>query len=150
MFTAWPFDVALPSSETIPAMPDDGCTKPDPATSSAPMVRLRSKGVRMTLAGGIGPALPSSFTEPPPTTSAARENGKDDAAEKSRNSMLTFWSVRGLVFAPVLSVRRPLEIFTSFTDRAVGLELAAAGVGGAAFAGVLPPKLEKFQSPAAD
>ena len=132
MFTAWPFDAAFPSSETIPAIPEEGCAKPDPARSRLLMVRLRSKGVSMTLACGIGPALPSSLTEPPPATSAVSENGKDDVAEKSRNSMLTFSRVRGLDLAPLLRVSRPFEILTSFTDKAVGAAPEGLVLSGAA------------------
>src|SRR5204863_7496039 len=111
------------------------------------------KGVSMTFACRIGPALPASLMVPPPTTSASSENGKDDSGEKSFNSTFTFWSVRGLTLVPLLKENRPLVILTSFTERSVLVASAQAGAGPeAGEAGAdpaLPPRLEKFQSPAA-
>ncbi len=134
MFTARPLETAVPSTETIPAMPEEAGMKPDPARSRLATVRLASKGVAITSAGLRGPALPSSFSEPPPATSASSENGKDDAAEKSRSSMLTFSSANGLA-APLFIVSRPLEILTSFTERSVAFALDVLVPAGLASAG---------------
>ena len=92
----------------------------------------------MTLACRMGPALPSSLIEPPPATSASSENGKDDVAEKSRNSRLTFSSLVDL------KVKRPLEILTSFTERSVGAEELAVGAG----VGVAGVAVRRFASEA--
>src|SRR5205823_187311 len=144
-------EAALPSMLTSPATPEDACAKPDPARSSLSIVRLASKGVSMTFACRIGPALPVSLMVPPPATSASNENGKEDSGEKSFSSTLTFWRVRGFTLVPLLSENRPLVILTSFTERSVLLASAAAGAGAgeAGAAPALPPRLEKFQSPAA-
>src|SRR5579871_2979720 len=101
-------------------------------------------------AGLIGPAFPSRAIVPPPCTCAEREKGNAAPLEKSCTSIFTCSSARGFQWPTVLlKVRRPLVIFTSFTERSSGRR-AEDGVlvGGGALD--FPPKLEKFQSPEGD
>src|SRR4051812_6284028 len=96
----------------------------------------------------MGPALPSSLIAPPPSTSAESENGKAEAAEKSRNSTSILDSTRGLALLFAMPrERRPPLIFTSLTDRS-SEEFPDGAVSVCDLAAGLAPRLEKFQSPA--
>src|SRR5882672_1399466 len=106
-------------------------------------------GVAAESAGLIGPAVPSRVSAPPPWIFVESENGNEDVLEKSRSTISTCSSRRGLRWPMVRPRRRLPEVtLTSFTDRSSEAVPAVEGEA-EAFAG-LAPRLEKFQSPEGD
>ena len=84
-----PLELTVPSKSAKPATPVEASTNPEAAKSSCFTLILASSGVAAASVESMGPALPSSVSDPPPGRLADRLKGNSEVKEKFCTAMST-------------------------------------------------------------
>src|SRR5579862_2583393 len=136
------------SRSAEPPMPLAGSTKPEAARSRSFTFMLASKGVLAESWGLIGPAFPDRLALPPPGKLTLNSKGNFEVAEKSVTSTLSLSYSCGLAVEFAFPTASFPFFISSFATDSAGASPDFAG-SVACFA-LVPPRLEKFQTPFAD